>query len=92
MGYHGDYNDSDKTPITLAGKHGARWMLLAKDMEEYILRENEIKNMRIRGFVELGDGKIVKSTRLEVPRGKLTLSESRDYETGKQPGSAAYRR
>lgn len=59
-----DTDDSDKVPITVQGKHGAAWTVYARKTLAFDWNRNNM--IKVRGIVELGNGKRKKSKQLRL--------------------------
>jgi hypothetical protein len=64
-----DTDDSDEVPKTVQGKHGATWTIYARNTQAFSLnRDHKIK---VKGILELGNGKTKKSRALRLRSGAL---------------------
>jgi hypothetical protein len=64
-----DTDNSDKVPITILGKHGAAWTVYARKTPAF--KWNRKNKIKVKGIVELGDGKRTKSKPLLLQSGAL---------------------
>jgi hypothetical protein len=64
-----ELESSDELPKTIQGKHGATWRVLARDL--VVFEHNREHAVRVRGVVELGNGKESRSKLLKLPATSL---------------------